>query len=150
MNFRIKTTGFAVMLLAGAAVTFSLTQGAVSVSAAAGGNLHAVKECSQYAGAAGEFCTFTSSNLAAIPVGTRVYYTQAAGIVGGLLDSNVILDAGNGNRAFGRCTLDFSTGLGLCAFSDGLGQFAGFQGRFNVSSYFVWDGAYTFRSERQL
>ena len=150
MKSKIMTTGFALALLAGAALTLSLTTGAATVSAAAGGNLHAVKQCSGYAGAPGGFCTFTSSNLAALPIGTRVYYTQAAGIVAGLLDSNVVLDAGGGNRALGRCTLDFATGDGLCTFSDGLGQFEGFQGRFVVSQYLVWDGAYTFRSERQL
>jgi hypothetical protein len=50
-----------------------------------------------------------------------------------MLDSNVVLDAGNGNRAVGRCTLDGTTGLGLCTFSDGLGRFAGFQARVDVT-----------------
>jgi hypothetical protein len=64
-----------------------------------------------------------------------------------LLDSNVILDAGNGNRAVGRCTLDLMTGLGLCTFSDGLGQFSGFQARVDVDcrSGCRWDGTYGFR-----
>ena len=92
------------------------------------------KECSEYSGAAGGFCTITSSNLARIKVGSRVYYDQPAGIPADMLDSNVVLDAGNGNRAVGRCTLDLATGLGLCTFSDGLGRFAGFNARVQVSS----------------
>ena len=45
--------------------------------------------------------------------------TRRLVIPAGMLDSNVVLDAGNGNRAVGRCTLDLVTGLGLCTFSDG-------------------------------
>jgi hypothetical protein len=112
-------------------------------------DLHVTKECSQdAAGAAGGFCTITSSNLAAIKVGARVYYDQANGIPTGLLDSNVVLDAGNSNRAIGRCTLDLTTYVGLCTFSDGIGQFAGFHARVDVSYAggvsFRWDGEYSF------
>ena len=108
------------------------------------------KECTEYFGAAGEFCTITSSNLARIKVGSRVYYDQPAGIPAGLLDSNVVLDAGNGNRALGRCTLDLTTGLGLCTFSDGIGRFAGFNARVQVSppsaeeEDWRWEGTYSF------
>jgi hypothetical protein len=107
------------------------------------------KECSQYFGNAGEFCTITSSNLRTIKVGSRVYYDQPVGIPAGLLDSNVVLDAGNGNRAVGRCTLDLTTGLGLCTFSDGTGRFAGFNARVRVSpptatEDWRWDGTYSF------
>ena len=80
-------------------------------------------------GAAGEWCTITVSNLRRLPVDSKVLYSQALGIPAGLLDSNVVLDAGGGNRAVGRCTLDLATGLGLCTFSDGTGQLAGFQAR---------------------
>ena len=37
------------------------------------------------------------------------------------------------SRAVGRCTLDLATGLGLCTFSDGTGQLAGFQARVDVT-----------------
>ena len=121
----------------------------VSASAERSGELHLTKECSQYTGLPGSFCTFTKSNLAAIKRGSKVFYDQAAGIPTGLLDSNVVLDAGNGNRALGRCTLDFTTGLGLCTFSDGTGQFAGFHARVNVDCRSVcrWDGTYSFGNE---
>ena len=97
----------------------------------------------------GRFCTITSSNLARIKVGSKIYYDQASGIPAGLLDSNVVLDAGNGNRAVGRCTLELATGLGLCTFSDGTGQFAGFNARLNVAASrggVNWrlDGTYSF------
>jgi hypothetical protein len=114
------------------------------------GELHVTKECSAYTGAAGGYCTITSSNLAAIKVGSKVYYDQAAGTPAGLLDSNVVLDAGAGNRALGHCTLDLGTSIGLCTFSDGTGQFTGFHARADVSAVaglaknYHWDGTYSF------
>jgi hypothetical protein len=110
------------------------------------GILEITKECSQDQGRAGDFCTITSSNLQQIAVGSKVFYDQAAGIPAGLLDSNVVLDAGEGNRAIGRCTLDLTTALGLCRFSDGLGDLAGFSARVKVDcrSGCRWDGPYHF------
>jgi hypothetical protein len=123
--------------------------GVASVSASArAGDLHVTKECSQYHGVAGESCRITSSNLTEILVDSKVVYDQAAGIPAGLLDSNVVLDAGNGDRAVGRCTLDFSTRRGLCTFSDGTGQFTGFHARVKVAHLsgddWAWDGTYSF------
>src|ERR671930_194613 len=43
-----------------------------------GGGLHVTKECSQYQGGAGQFCTITSSNISAIKPGSRVFYASAA------------------------------------------------------------------------
>jgi hypothetical protein len=111
--------------------------------------LQVTKECSQYTGAAGSFCTITGSNLPQIVVGSRVTYDQAAGIPTGLLDSNVVLDAGAGSRALGRCTLDLSNGLGLCTFSDGTGDLAGFHARVKVTPptdgvNWHWEGTYSF------
>jgi hypothetical protein len=148
------TTSLALVLFAGAAFTFSMTSGAAPVWASSerSGNLHVTKECSQYTGASGSFCTITASNLGPIKVGSKVYYDQAAGTPAGLLDSNVVLDGGSGNRAFGRCSLDLSTGAGLCTFSDGTGQFARFQARISISYLggpnYGWNGTYSFDSER--
>ena len=155
VKFKVMTRIFALVLVAGfVALTLSLSTGAALVSASSvkKGELHVTKECSEWTGAAGEFCTITSSNLAAIEVGSKVFYDLAAGIPTGLLDSNVVLDAGNGNRAVGRCTLDLGTGLGLCTFSDGTGQFAGFHARLDVSDAtdgvnYHWDGTYSFSPE---
>ena len=136
--------GFAVAALV-------LGTGAASVSASGRDRrLHATKECSEYHGNAGEWCTISSSNLRSLPVGTKVFYTQPLGIPTGMLDSNVVLDAGNGNRAVGRCTFDLATGLGLCTFSDGTGKFAGFSARVQVSppaegdEDWHWEGTYSF------
>jgi hypothetical protein len=117
------------------------------------GELHVTKDCSAYTGAAGSYCTITSSNLAAIKVGSRIFYDQAAGTPPGMLDSDVVLDAGTGSRAVGHCTVDNANGRGLCTFSGGTGQFAGFRARVDVSlvsgsnSSFRWDGTYSFSPE---
>jgi hypothetical protein len=154
MKKRIMTTIFALSLvLAAGFLTLSLSPGVAPVSATSDrrqGSLHVTKECSAYTGLAGSFCTFTSSNLAAIKVGSKVFYDQAAGTPTGLLDSNVVIDAGDGNRAVGRCTLDLSTNLGLCTFSDGTGDFTGFSARVDVDcrSGCSWDGTYSFTRER--
>ena len=151
MKFKVRIASFALMLVAGIlALTLSLSTGAASESASAArnGEIHLIKECSAYTGLAGSFCTITSSSLAAIPVGSKNFYDQAANIPAGLVDSNVVLDAGNGNRALGRCTVDRATLLALCTYSDGTGELAGFQARLNVShmSGFNWalDGTYSF------
>jgi hypothetical protein len=152
MTLKTLTPIFALPLAGVGALTLALSTGAATVSASSERNraLHVTKECTEYFGAAGEFCTITSSNLARIKVGSRVYYDQPAGIPAGLLDSNVVLDAGNGNRAVGRCTLDLTTGLGLCTFSDGIGRFAGFNARVQVSppsaegEDWRWEGTYSF------
>jgi hypothetical protein len=136
-------------LLAGVA---ALASGTNSVSASPrSGSLQVDKECSDYQGQPGEFCTITSSSLSEIAPGSKVVYTQPANIPVNMLDSNVLLDAGDGNRAIGRCTLDFATGRGLCTFSDGTGRFAGFQARVEVSppafedDDWHWRGTYGFR-----
>ena len=153
MKWKDMTTIVGLVLIAGfVALPLSLSGGAASVLAAAqNGQLHLAKECSQYTGAPGGFCTFTSSNLAQIRVGSRVYYSQSPGTPPGL-DSNVVLDdmTNLGNRAVGRCTLDGQTFLGLCTFSDGTGDFAGFEARVDVDcrpsgSPCTWDGTYSFR-----
>jgi hypothetical protein len=143
MKFKITTTIF--VLVAGlVALTLS-----VSASSARKGELHIVKECSENTGLPGAFCTITSSNIAAIPAGAKVFYFQSAIPSTGLLDSNIVLDAGNGNRAVGRCTLDLATSLALCTFSDGTGQLTGFHARINGSPdpdqiNYDWDGTFSF------
>ena len=153
MKFKITTvriaTAFALVLI----ILLSTRPETVSARSARSGRLHVTKQCSDplYTGAAGDRCTITSSTLPEIKFGSKVFYDQAAGIPTGMLDSNVVLDAGAGNRAVGRCTLDLTTYLGLCTFSDGTGQFEGFSARVNVSpdpkGFFHWDGTYRFRPE---
>ena len=151
MTFKVTSTILRLTLAAGCvAAALSASTAFVSATSARKGDLHVTKECSQYMGLAGQFCTITYSNLRAIPRGSRVYYDQAAGIPDGLLDSNVILDAGHGNRAVGRCTLDLTTYLGVCTFSAGTGVLSGFHASVDVSfrdGQFAWDGSYRFKSQ---
>ena len=139
-------------LLIGVAV-LALGITSVSASFARSGFLQVDKECSEYQGQPGQFCTITSSDISEITPGSKVVYTQPAGIPAGMLDSNVVLDAGEGGKAIGRCTLAFATGLGLCTFSDGTGRFAGFHARVEVSpprydgDDWHWRGTYGFNRE---
>jgi hypothetical protein len=137
-------------LLIGASI---LAPGNTSLSASFGrsGFLQVEKECSEYRGQPGQFCTITLSNISEITPGSKVFYTQAAGIPAGILDSNVVLDQGDGtSRAVGRCTLTLATGHGLCTFSDGTGRLAGFHARVDVTppgfagDDWHWRGTYRF------
>lgn len=111
-----------------------------------GRKLHITKECTEWNGNPGDWCTVTVSNVGRLPVGSRIYYDQAAGVPAGLLDSNIVVDAGDGNRAVGRCTLDLGTGIGLCTLSDGTGNLAGIEARIVVTCppgpECDWDGTY--------
>jgi hypothetical protein len=110
------------------------------------GALNATKECSAYTGQVGSFCTITSSNYPAIPVGSTVVYAQAAGA--GALDSDIVLTppGQTASRAIGHCALDFATGTGRCTFSGGSGRFAAFQASVAVSYLggpnWAWNGTY--------
>ena len=159
MQFKIMTAIFAPV------VALTLSAGAASVSADSerSGRLLAVKYCvGTFTGAPGSYCTFTSSNVPEIiPIKSKLYYDQGVGSLPAagetVLDSNVILDAGNGNRARGRCTLDLTTFLGgLCTFSDGTGDFAGFYARVTVNcpnfatkALCFLDGTYSFGEDEE-
>jgi hypothetical protein len=110
------------------------------------GALQVTKECSEYTGQAGSFCTFTSSNIKAIQAGDRIVYAQAAGL--GSLDTDVVIVAGPGNVAAGHCTLVFASLPGRCTFSGGTGKFIHFRASVAVSvdetGLWYWDGTYSF------
>jgi len=113
------------------------------------GALHVTKECSQYFGHAGEFCTITSSNLNAIKVGSRVVYTAAADPIAGVLDSALVIDGPGNNSAFGHVVLDLSTLSGVVTLSGGTGEFTHFHaGPITVACPAFpdcsWDGPYSF------
>ena len=112
------------------------------------GDLHVTKECSEYRGMAGDFCTITSSNIEEIEPGAKVVYEQPAGE--GSLDTDVVLEAGPGNTASGHVKLDLGAGTGEVTFSGGTGALAGFQAHVDVSAdaagLWHWDGTYTFGS----
>jgi hypothetical protein len=114
------------------------------------GFLRVTKQCAGFTGNPGSHCTILSANIPEIPVDAKIYYSQPGGIPGLGLDSNVVLDDGNGNRAVGRCTLDL-TYAGICTFSGGTGRFAGFNARVDVTPpsdgvTWKWLGTYEFES----
>ena len=155
MRFKPMTTIFALALILVAgfvALTLALSTGAATASAQSerSGVLHVTKNCLASNGAPGSSCTIRSSNLAAIKVGSQVFYDYPIVLATptGLFDSNVVLNVGPGDWAVGRCTLDNTTNLGLCTFTDGNGPLAGFTARVNVSSTdgvnYQWNGTYRF------
>ena len=115
-------------------------------TAAREGELAILKECSQFSGEDGTFCTITSSSLAAIEAGSRVVYETVSGF--GDLDTDVILDPpGPGNNvAFGHCTLNAT--VSRCEFSGGTGKFKHFHAAVEVSYLggvdYGWNGTYSF------
>src|SRR5687768_13036756 len=110
------------------------------------GDLQVTKECSEYAGRAGDFCTITSSNLDGIEAGAKVIYADAASE--GTLDTDIILDAGSGNTARGHVVLDLAASKGTATFSGGTGKFVGFEATADVTAdadgMWHWDGTYSF------
>jgi len=104
-----------------------------------------VKECSEVGAndyGPWSYCEITSSNIPQIPTHSRVYYVSSttlsdnSKIVSGLIDSNVLLvSTSNGSLATGRCTYDAQdpTSVGLCQYTDGIGDLAGFTARLVVT-----------------
>jgi hypothetical protein len=109
------------------------------------GALHVTKECSEYNGTVGSFCTITSSNVPAIEPGMKVVYLAA--LDGGVLDSDLALGFGHGT-ALGHVVLDLSTASGRVRFSVGTGKFSRFRADVVVSrdeaGVWHWDGRYRF------
>ena len=128
----------------------AVVAGAFAVAGSASprsGDLHVTKECSQYFGHAGEFCTIRSSSLNTIDRGMRVIYLSAAGATS--LDSDLVLDGPGNNDAFGHVTLDFLTRSGVVTLDGGNGRFRGFHASVDVTydaqtGLWRWDGTYSF------
>ena len=78
--------------------------------------LHITKECSGFTGETPSFCTITGSDLAAIPVGTKVMYWGPVLTDPNFLSSRAVLRAGHGNRAFGYCQTISAPYHGTCTF----------------------------------
>ena len=112
----------AVALVAVATVSVGV---AASASSHRHGILHLTKECSQYTGEVGSFCTITSSNLNAFPVGTRDVGLGAVG-ADGSVDFDLVFEARGDNAAFGHATICGTCEVGTVTFSGGTGQFKKF------------------------
>jgi len=112
------------------------------------GVLSVTKECSEFTGLAGSFCTITTSNLKAIKPGSRVVYTDAVAAGAAGLDTDIVLYTGPGNSAFGHVILDFGTGTGTVTLNGGTGKFRHFHATAAVSTTdgvnWAWNGSYSF------
>lgn len=152
MKFKLSThlrMVFVLAIVAGfVGLTLSLSPGAASASSPRSGDLHVTKECSQYDFTAGSFCTIMSSDLKAIGEGSKVVYALAFGDpTPGFLNTDVTLEVGPGNKAFGHVYLDGSTGAGVVTFAGGTGKFTHFHASAAVSvdaGVWHWDGTYSF------
>lgn len=136
-----------VLLSAVAAAGLLATASAAMHATPRSGALHVTKECSEYDGSVGSFCTITSSNINAIKPGMRVVYLRA--LANGLLNSDIVLSFPHGSAAFGHVVLDLPTQQGRVTLSGGTGKFAGLQADVDVSldrrGVWHWDGTYSFR-----
>jgi hypothetical protein len=110
------------------------------------GTLHLTKECSEYTGEAGSFCTVTSSNLAAIPIGSKIVYAEAATAAGGV-DSDLVVTTPTGDTAFGHVVLDGATQTGTVTLAGGTGQLAELAAELAVAPLaeptYSWEGPYS-------
>ena len=147
---------FAVRIGAAALLVGALLVGSASAPAGTGaprsGELQVTKECSQYGGLAGQFCTITSSNVPWIRPGMKVVYLDPANFATFTLDSDVVLSRGHGNAARGHVDLDIATGLGTVTLDGGRGAFRTFHASVEVTvtdrgtpkELWHWDGTYSF------
>lgn len=129
------------------ALTAALTISVPSVLASTRHTLTIVKDCSAtMTGKAGEYCTITSSNVPAIPKGTRVVYSGPVLGSAVFLSSNVTIQVSAANTATGYCMVDLHTGVGMCTFWKGTGTLAGFHavihGSYESATAYHWDGFY--------
>lgn len=135
------------LLIGATALCLATLAPAVSASPRSG-DLAVTKTCVTYTGAAGDFCTITSSSLNVIKAGSRVYYLQAADFQTLTLNSDITIDGPGNNTAYGHVTLDLATGLGAVTISGGSGVFRGFHASVAVSPLgggsFAWGGSYGF------
>jgi hypothetical protein len=110
-----------------------------------GGELHVAKECSEYTGLAGSFCTITSSNVEAIPVGSKVVYASPAGEKG--IESAIKITTSEDEHVAGHVVLDMESNTGTVTLTGGTGALAGLHADTVVTfdgSEWHWDGTYTF------
>ena len=147
-SFAAKGAAVGAMVLALLLGTSSALAGSGSPRA---GELHVTKECSQYSGQAGSFCTITSSNIPWIRAGMRVVYADPANFSTLTLDTDVVLSAGHGSAADGHVILNLQTARGTVTFDGGTGAFAKFHGSAIVTvdrdGVWHWDGTYSFGSD---
>ena len=69
-------------------------------------DIHLLKDCSTYTGEKPSLCTISASDMAALPIGTKVWYQGPVLTNTYFLSSNVLLDTPNGSTATGYCIFD--------------------------------------------
>ena len=112
------------------------------------GTFHAHKNCSQYSGLSGGFCTLTESTLGQIPDGTKVVYASPPTPTAVSSDVMLVLPTPGNNVAYGHVELNRVTRVGTATFSGGTGKFQ----HFSASVAITWvspgnwslDGTYSF------
>ena len=141
----LRIYGFASGLVA--QLTAEATPAAGTTGVSRSGTLHVTKDCSEYTGAAGSFCTITASNFDAIPVGSKVVYTEAVTAAGDL-DTDLVITTPNGDTASGHVVLDGATQTGTVTLAGGTGQLAELAADLVVAPLaapsFSWDGPYSY------
>ena len=128
-SFTTKTI-FGLLLAIVMVAAFATAGSAENTGSPRSGWLHVTKECSEFSGLPGGFCTITGSNLNAIRPGMKVVYTNPAVGVDNVLHSDLFIDGPGNNDAYGHVDLNVAPGptqwTGPLAFSGGTGQFSGF------------------------
>jgi hypothetical protein len=110
------------------------------------GTLHIEKECSEFTGEAGSFCTIVTSNFEAIPIGSKVVYQEAV-TADGSLDSDIVVNTPDGGAVNGHVVVD-GAGNGTVTLSGGGGELSELKAELTVAPLdepnFTWDGSYTY------
>jgi hypothetical protein len=115
------------------------------------GTFHAQKNCDQYSGLAGGFCTITVSTLKQIPVGTKYVATDAPTATALISDVTLVPPSPGNNVAFGHVDLNRVTRTGTVTFSGGTGKFQHFTASLVITFLsprnWALDGTYSFGNE---
>jgi hypothetical protein len=119
----------------------------MSMSAPREETLYVTKECSEYTGEAGSFCTIATSNFDTIPIGSKVVYAKAATADGGL-DTDIVVTTPNGDTANGHVLLDGATQTGTVTLAGGTGKLAKLAADLVVAPLaeptYSWEGPYSY------
>jgi len=115
------------------------------------GSFHVEKNCDQYTGLPGGFCTITVSTLKQIPVGTKVIYKDAATATAVITDVKLDPPGSGNNVAFGHVNLNRVTRTGTAWFSGGTGKFRHFTATVVITYLngrnWAWNGSYSFSNK---
>lgn len=141
-----KITDLRIYALAEGLVQQLQADPSASTGAPRSGTLHLTKECSEYTGEAGSFCTITSSNFDLIPTDSVVVYAEAATDAG--VDSDFVVNTPNGDIAHGHVVLDGATQIGTVTLAGGTGPLANLTADLTVyplaAPNYSWDGPYSY------